>query len=174
MEIKVFDPEGNPLAVGEIGELRVRGPNVMKGYYKAPEETAAVIDSDGWFNTRDLAKIEEGNLFIVGRAKEMIVHLGLNVYPVEVEAVLNTHPAVLRSAVIGRQVQGDEQILAFVQLHEGASASINELGSYVAAHLASYKRPSKIVIVPELRTTPTGKVIKADLVNLVPEPSTAK
>lgn len=173
VEIKIIGTNGLPLADGEIGELRVRGPNVMKGYYKAPEETAAVIDSEGWFNTRDLAKIEDGNLFIVGRAKEMIVHLGLNVYPIEVESVLNTHPAVLRSAVIGRPIQGDEEILAFVQLSEGASATPNELGAYAAAHLASYKRPNKIVIVPELQTTPTGKVIKAGLSKLLPEPSPA-
>ena len=174
VEIKIVGPDGSLVPDGEVGELRVRGPNVMKGYYKAPEETAAAIDPEGWFNTRDLAKIENGNLFIVGRAKEMIVHLGLNVYPIEVEAVLNTHPAVLRSAVIGRAIQGDEEILAFVQLNEGASATTNELGAYVAAHLATYKRPSKIVIVPELQTTPTGKVVKAGLARLLPEPSPAQ
>lgn len=173
VEIKVVDANGMALPDGEIGELRVRGPNIMKGYYKAPEETAAVIDSEGWFNTRDLAKVENGNVFIVGRAKELIVHLGLNVYPIEVESVLNTHPAVLRSAVIGRAIQGDEEILAFVQLHEGLSITPNELGAYVAAHLASYKRPNKIMIVPELQTTPTGKVIKAGLSKLLLEPSTA-
>jgi len=173
VEIKIVKPDGTLALDGEVGELRVRGPNIMKGYYKAPEETAAVIDSEGWFNTRDLAKMESGNLFIVGRAKELIVHLGLNVYPIEVEAVLNTHPAVLRSAVIGRPIQGDEEILAFVQLNDGAAVTTNELGAYVAAHLASYKRPSKIVIVQELQTTPTGKVVKAGLHKLLPEPSPA-
>lgn len=166
VEIKVVDASGTTLRDGEIGELRVRGPNIMKGYYQAPEETAAVIDSEGWFNTRDLAKIEDGNVFIVGRAKELIVHLGLNVYPIEVESVLNTHPAVLRSAVIGRPVEGDEEIVAFVQLNEGASVSTNELAIYVATHLASYKRPNKILTVGELPTTPTGKVIKAGLAQL--------
>jgi long-chain acyl-CoA synthetase len=173
VEIKIVKPDGTLAPDGEVGELRVRGPNIMKGYYKAPEETAAVIDSRGFFNTRDLAKMESGNLFIVGRTKELIVHLGLNVYPIEVEAVLNTHPAVLRSAVIGRPIQGDEEILAFVQLNDGAPVTANELGAYVAAHLASYKRPSKIVIVPELQTTPTGKVVKAGLHKLLPEPSPA-
>jgi long-chain acyl-CoA synthetase len=173
VEIDIVGSDGTAVPEGEVGELRVRGPNVMKGYYKAPEETAAVIDSEGWFNTRDLAKMENGSLFIVGRAKELIVHLGLNVYPIEVEAVLNTHPAVLRSGVIGRPIQGDEEILAFVQLNEGASVTTNELGAYVAVQLASYKRPSKIVIVPELQTTPTGKVVKAGLAKLLPEPSPA-
>jgi len=174
VEIKIVGPDGTFVPDGEVGELQVRGPNVMKGYYKAPEQTAAVIDSERWFNTHDLAKIENENLFIVGRTKELIVHLGLNVYPIEVEAVLNTHPAVLRSAVIGRPIQGDEEIVAFVQLNHGASITTNELGAYVAAHLAAYKRPSKIVIVPELQTTPTGKVVKAELARQVPEHSPAQ
>ena len=84
-----------------MGELWVRGPNVAKGYYRAPEETAAAINSEGWFNTRDLARVEAGHLFIVGRTKELIVRFGMNVYPAEIEAVLNTHAAVVRSAVIG-------------------------------------------------------------------------
>src|SRR5580700_5634056 len=87
-------------------DLSVRGPNVARGYYRAPEETAAAINSEGWFNTRDLARVEGGHLFIVGRTKELIVRFGENVYPAEVEAVLNAHPAVVRSAVIGRSVQG--------------------------------------------------------------------
>ena len=95
----------------------MRGPNVMKGYYRAPEETAAAINAEGWFNTRDLARLENGYLFIEGRTKELIVHFGLNVYPAEVEAVLNTHPAVVRSAVIGRTIEseGGEEVVAFVQ-----------------------------------------------------------
>ncbi len=94
VEIKLVQPDGNPVANDEVGELRVRGPNVMKGYYRAPDETAAAIDADGWFNTRDLARLEGGNLFIVGRTKELIVHFGFNVYPAEIEAVLNAHPDV--------------------------------------------------------------------------------
>ena len=88
-----------------VGELRVRGPNIMKGYYRAPEETAAAIDAEGWFNTCDLARSEDGNLFIVGRTKDLIVHRGFNVYPAEVESVLNAHPEVVQSAVVGRSVE---------------------------------------------------------------------
>ncbi|MGH7745269.1 MAG: class I adenylate-forming enzyme family protein, partial [Candidatus Dormibacteria bacterium] len=98
IEVQCVGTDGKAVRDGEVGELRVRGPNVMKGYYRAPEETAAAIDTEGWFNTCDLARLEDGNLFIVGRTKELIVRFGFNVYPAEIEAVLNAHPAVLRSA----------------------------------------------------------------------------
>jgi acyl-CoA synthetase (AMP-forming)/AMP-acid ligase II len=119
-----------------------------------------------WFNTRDLARMEDGNLFIVGRTKELIAHLGLNVYPAEVEAVFNAHPAVLRSAVIGRAVQGDEEIVAFVQLSPDSSLTSNELSKYTAARLASYKRPSRILFVSAMPLTPTGKVVKDELAKM--------
>ncbi len=166
VEVKIIGVDGGRVTDGEVGELRVRGPNVMKGYYRAPEETAAAIDAEGWFNTRDLVRMEDGNLFIVGRTKELIVHLGLNVYPAEVEAVLNAHPAVLRSAVVGRATQGDEEIIAFVQLSPGSSLLANELAEYAASRLASYKRPSKILFVPAMPLTPTGKVVKDELAKM--------
>ena len=120
------DPIRQPVAGGEVGELWVRGPNVMKGYYRAPEETAAAINAEGWFNTRDLARLENGYLFIVGRTKELIIRFGENVYPAEVEAVLNANPAVVRSAVIGRTVagtEGGEEVVAYVQLSPSSPAS---------------------------------------------------
>jgi long-chain acyl-CoA synthetase len=153
---------------GEVGELSVRGPNVMKGYYRAPEETAAALDAEGWFNTRDLARSEQGNLFIVGRTKELIVRFGFNVYPAEVEAVLNAYPGVVRSAVIGRSVQGDEEVIAFVQLEPGAAITVADLTKYAAAHLTPYKQPSHFFIVAAMPTTPTGKVVKGELAKLVP------
>src|SRR3984893_13413054 len=118
VELKLIGPDQQPVPEGEIGELWVRGPNVMKGYYRAPADTAAAINCDGWFNTRDLARLKDGYLFVEGRTKELIVRFGLNVYPAEVEAVLNAHPAVARSAVVGRSVEGvegDEEVIAFVQ-----------------------------------------------------------
>jgi len=142
----------------------------MKGYYHAPEETAAAIDADGWFNTRDLARFEDGNLFIVGRTKELIIRFGLNVYPAEVEAVLNAHPAIVRSAVIGRSVEGtkgDEEVIAFVQLAPGSSLTEAELAQYAAQHLAPYKRPSHILLVQTMPLTPTGKVAKGELAKVV-------
>ncbi|MGA8067416.1 MAG: AMP-binding protein [Terriglobales bacterium] len=170
VEVQLVGPDQKPVGEGEVGELWVRGPNVMKGYYHAPEETAAAINPEGWFNTRDLARLENGYLFIVGRTKELIVRFGMNVYPAEVEAVLNAHPAVLRSAVIGRTVegtQGGEEVVAFVELKTASAASEADLAQYSAQHLAPYKRPSQILIVPTMPLTPTGKVVKGELAKLV-------
>lgn len=169
VELKIVGPDGQTVPEGEVGELRVRGPNVMKGYYRAAEETAAVVDSEGWFNTRDLARIADGNLFVIGRTKEMIIRFGFNVYPVEVENVLNSHPAIVRSAVVGRRApgaQGDEEVVAFVQCTENAPVSAAELSSYAASHLAPYKVPSHFVVVPEMPVTQTGKVMKDKLAKM--------
>jgi len=169
VEVKLVGPDRAAVAEGQVGELWVRGPNVMKGYYRDPEETAAAIDAEGWFNTRDLARQEDGNLFIVGRSKELIVRFGLNVYPAEVEAVLNAHPAVVRSAIIGRAVagaEGGEEVVAFVQLAPGSALTVDEFAEYAAKHLAPYKRPSQFVIVPAMPLTPTGKIVKDELAKL--------
>src|SRR5271165_1190720 len=169
VEVQLVGSDGKPVADGEVGELWVRGPNVMKGYYRAPEETAAAINPEGWFNTRDLARLDNGYLFIVGRTKELIVRFGENVYPAEVEAVLNAHPAVVRSAVIGRTVEGTEggeEVVAFVQLVPSSTTSENELAQHAAQHLAPYKRPSQILLVASMPLTPTGKVIKGELAKM--------
>jgi len=169
VEVQLVGPDHKPVATGEVGELWVRGPNVMKGYYQAPEETAAAINPEGWFNTRDLARLENGYLFIVGRTKELIVRFGQNVYPAEIEAVLNSHPAVVRSAVIGRSVggtEGGEEVIAFVQLSPSSPTSETELAQHAAQHLAPYKRPSQILLVPSMPLTLTGKVIKGELAKL--------
>jgi acyl-CoA synthetase (AMP-forming)/AMP-acid ligase II len=169
VEVKLVGKDGKPVGEGEVGELSVRGPNIAKGYYRAPEETAAAIDSDGWFNTRDLARLEGGHLFIVGRTKELIVRFGENVYPAEVEAVLNTHPKVLRSAVIGRSVQGvegGEEVIAFVQPSPGSALSVAEVAGHAARNLAPYKRPSQILLIAEMPLTPTGKAKKDELAKM--------
>jgi len=169
VDVQLVNSDQKLVPEGEPGELWVRGPNVMKGYYRAPEETAAAINSDGWFNTRDLARLRDGYLFIEGRTKELIVRFGLNVYPAEVEAVLNSHPAVLRSAVIGRTVegtQGGEEVVAFVQLKQGSTTSDNELAQHAGQHLAPYKRPTRILLVPDMPLTLTGKVVKGELLKL--------
>lgn len=163
IEIKLVGSDRTQVLEGEAGELWVRGPGVMKGYYRAPEETAAAVDADGWFNTRDLARLEDGNLFIVGRTKDLIVHRGFNVYPAEVEAVLNAHPAVLQSAVVGRSVGGDEEVVAFVQPLPAADLTADDLAEYAASHLAQYKRPAEIRLIPAMPLTPTGKIVKAEL-----------
>ena len=169
VEVRLVGSDQQPVADGEVGELWVRGPNVMKGYYHAPEETAAAINAEGWFNTRDLARLENGYLFIVGRTKELIIRFGENVYPAEVEAVLNSHPAVVRSAVLGRTVagtEGGEEVVAYVQLAPSTPASEEELAKHAAQHLAPYKRPSQIMLVPSMPLTPTGKVVKGELAKL--------
>jgi long-chain acyl-CoA synthetase len=173
VEVQLVGADQRPVAEGEVGELWVRGPNVMKGYYRASEETAAAINRDGWFNTRDLARLENGYLFIVGRTKELIIRFGENVYPAEVEAVLNAHPAVVRSAVIGRTVdgtQGGEEVIAYVELAPSAKVAETDLAQHAAKHLAPYKRPSQIVFVSAMPLTPTGKVIKGELAKMTPTP----
>jgi long-chain acyl-CoA synthetase len=162
VEIKPVGSDGQTASAGEVGELRGRGPNIMKGYYRAPEETAAAIDAEGWFNTRDLARLEKRHLFIVGRTKDLIVHRGLNVYAAEVEAVLNAHPGVAQSAVVGRSVEGDEEVIAYVQPQPGLTPTGTDLAEYGALHLAPYKRPSQIFVVPTMPMTPTEKVVKSE------------
>jgi long-chain acyl-CoA synthetase len=167
VEIKLIGSDGSQALAGGVGELRVRGPNIMKGYYRAPEETAAAIDAEGWFNTRDLARLDDGNLIIVGRTKDLIVHRGFNVYPAEVEGVLNSHPGVVQSAVVGRSVGGDEEVVAFVQILPDSALTIVDLAEYAASHLAQYKRPCQILLVSSMPLTPTGKVVKGELVKMV-------
>ncbi|HUO35786.1 MAG TPA: AMP-binding protein [Candidatus Acidoferrum sp.] len=166
VEVKLVGPEGNPVPNGEVGELWVRGPNIMKGYYRAPEETAAALDADGWFNTRDLARAEGRNLFIVGRTKDLIVRFGFNVYPAEVETVFNAHPEVMQSAVVGRSVEENEEIVAFIQLVPGSTLTTTQLAEYAAQQLGTYKRPTEIVLVEAMPLTPVGKVKKSELAKI--------
>jgi acyl-CoA synthetase (AMP-forming)/AMP-acid ligase II len=146
---------------GEAGELWIRGPNVMRGYYRDPALSARTIDAEGWLNTGDIARRgPDGALFIVGRTKELIIHSGFNVYPVEVESVLNAHSAVTHSAVVGRAVEGNEEVVAFVELAPGASTTPEELARFAAESLAPYKRPAEIVILPALPAAASGKILK--------------
>jgi acyl-CoA synthetase (AMP-forming)/AMP-acid ligase II len=173
VEARLVGPDGQPIPAGEVGELHVRGPNIMKGYYRAPAETAAAVDAEGWFNTRDLARFEDGNLFIVGRTKDIIIRYGFNVYPAEVEAVLNAHPAVAQSAVIGRTTQekGNEEIVAFVQASPGAPLTATDLAEYAAKQLATYKRPTSIRFVSSMPMTPSGKIAKNELASIADDTS---
>ncbi|QFT58814.1 Long-chain-fatty-acid--CoA ligase [Sulfitobacter sp. THAF37] len=148
------------------GEVLIRGPHVMKGYYRNPRETAKALDADGWLHTGDLGKIDaEGRLHILGRSKELIIHGGFNVYPPEVEAALNDHPQVIQSAVIGRMKDGDEEVLAFVQAAEGDVPDADELREFVKQRLAGYKRPSQIIVGTSLPAAPTGKILKHRLLD---------
>lgn len=163
VEARLVGRDGKAVKEGEVGELHVRGRNVMRGYYRAPDLTAKAIDADGWFNTGDLARFDGDAMFIVGRTKEMIIRSGFNVYPAEVEAVLNSHDAVVQSAVVGRSVDGNEEVVAFVQLLQGTKVTPSDLMTYVHGQLTSYKRPSQIVVLDALPATSTGKILKHKL-----------
>ncbi|MFD0389114.1 class I adenylate-forming enzyme family protein [Tistrella bauzanensis] len=117
----------------------------------------------GWFDTGDLARIERGLIYIAGRSKELIIRSGFNVYPPEVEGVLNAHPDVAQSAVVGRSVPGNEEVVAFVQPVPGRRLTVPDLTAWVTDRLAPYKRPAEFVILDMLPATATGKVLKAQL-----------
>ena len=163
VEARIVARPGSIAANGEVGELHVRGPNVMRGYYRAPDLTASVIDAGGWFNTGDLARFEDDCLFIVGRTKEMIIRSGFNVYPAEIEAIISSHDAVVQCAVVGRPAEGNEEVVAFVQLLKGSKTSPQDLMAYIAPQLTSYKRPSEIIVLDALPATSTGKILKHKL-----------
>ncbi len=151
---------GVEVRIAPSGELWVRGPNVMAGYYRDQAATAAVRMPGGWLATSDLARMDEdGALFILGRLKELIIRSGFNVYPPEVEAALGSHPAVLQSAVVGRPLaDGDEEVLAFVETKEAVDAQA--LQEWLLPRLAPYKRPARIVFMDALPAAPSGKVLK--------------
>jgi len=163
VEARIRSADGTPLGNGEVGELHVRGPNVMRGYYRAPELTAQAIDGEGWFNTGDLARFEGDCLYIVGRTKEMIIRSGFNVYPAEVEAVLNSHQDVVQSAVVGRPADGNEEVVAFVQMVQGSKTGAQDLLDFLKGQLAAYKRPSEIILLDAMPASSTGKILKHKL-----------
>jgi long-chain acyl-CoA synthetase len=162
IEQRVVSDDGTPLAVGDVGEIQVRGHGVMSGYFGRPEATAAVIDSHGWFSTGDLACIDEdGFVKIVDRKKDLIIRNGHNVYPSDIETVLSEHPAVQLSAVIG--VPDDkvgEEVAAVVMLKPGAAATEEEIAGFVKERVAADKYPRIVRIVDDLPLGPTGKVLK--------------
>jgi len=170
--VRVVDAAGVDVAADEPGEIWVRGPNVMLGYYRDPALTAATMRPGGWLNTGDMGRLgPDGALFIVGRSKELIIRSGFNVYPLEVETVLNAHPGVTQSAVVGRACgDGNEEVIAFVEAappHEADHAAlVNELTAYLAGALAPYKCPARIVVLPALPAAATGKILKGRLRDL--------
>jgi long-chain acyl-CoA synthetase len=164
-DVKVVDEAGDVLAAGGLGELWIKGPNVVKGYWRKPEATAVTF-TDGWLHSGDVARIDsEGFVYIVDRAKDMIIRGGENVYCVEVEAALFEHPDVLDAAVIGvpHHVLGEE-VGAVVQLRPGSWATTDELKAHVAARLAAFKVPVQIWFRDEeLPRNPAGKILKREL-----------
>jgi long-chain acyl-CoA synthetase len=165
VEIRLVDGEDHDVTQGEVGEIIIRGPNVMKGYWQRPEATAEAV-RDGWFHTGDLARVdEEGFLFIVDRKKDLIIRGGYNVYPREIEEVLYEHPAVAEAAVIGLPHPAlGEEVAAAVALKSGAAVTAAELRDYVKSQVAAYKYPRHVWIVDTLPKGATGKIQKRDIV----------
>jgi long-chain acyl-CoA synthetase len=163
--MKVVGEDRNEVASGEVGEIAIRGPNVMKGYWRHPDATAEAIDTDGWFYTGDMARVDEdGYCFIVDRKKEMIIRGGYNIYPREIEEVFYEHPAVLEAAVIGvPHAHLGEEVAAAVTLKPNAHVTAEELRDYVKGQVAAYKYPRHVWFTDELPKGPTGKVLKREI-----------
>ena len=162
---RIVGPDGAVLGPNQDGEVRMKGPNIMKGYLNLPDETAAVFDEHGYFKTGDMGRLDEhGLLSITGRIKEMLIIGGENVFPREIEEVLNRHDSVKDSAVIGMQdgMRG-EVALAFVELKEGARFDEGALKSFCREHIAGFKVPRDIRVVKELPRNPTGKIMRRKL-----------
>jgi acyl-CoA synthetase (AMP-forming)/AMP-acid ligase II len=163
VEIQVRDKRGKELATGKIGEIVVRGPRVMKGYWQNDKETKKAFTPDGWYRTGDLGYLdEEGYIYLTGRADDVIVRGGENIGPDEVESVLYSHPKIEEAAVIGvRDVEWGQQVRAIVRLKKGETATEQEIIDFCRPRLAGYKRPSSVVLVKEeLPKTSTGKVLR--------------
>lgn len=164
VEVRLVGKDGGDVNAGEVGELWVRGPNIMKGYYRNEPLTREVVDAHGWFNTGDMARQDaDGALHIAGRTKELIIRSGFNVYPIEIEQVLDSYPEVVQSAVVGRTVGHNEEVVAFVEVAAGKAIDEQALRQYLRARLSPYKQPAEIRFVQHLPAAPTGKVLKAVL-----------
>ncbi|MEK6337519.1 MAG: long-chain fatty acid--CoA ligase [Acidobacteriota bacterium] len=163
-EMKVFDDNDEEVADGELGEIVMRGENILKGYYKDPEATANAF-RNGWFHTGDVGyRDPDGFFYIVDRKSDMIIRGGENIYPREIDEVLYQHPAVAAAATIGvpDQLYGEE-VAAFIVLKDGAKASQEELIAHCQKELADYKCPKTVRIVTEIPKGPTGKLLKREL-----------
>jgi long-chain acyl-CoA synthetase len=164
VEMKVVDDDGQEVAQGEVGEIVIRGHNVMKGYWERDDATRDTI-KDGWLHTGDMGKTDEdGYFFVVDRKKELIIRGGYNVYPREIEEVLYEHPAVREAAVLGvPHDEYGEEVAAAVALKDGETADPEELRDFVKGQVAAYKYPRQIWLVDDLPKGPTGKILKREI-----------
>lgn len=165
VEMRLVDADGDDTLVGDAGEIWVRGPNVFGGYWKDPDATASVLDADGWLHTGDLAVIDDdGYLFIVDRAKDLIIVSGFNVHPAEVEEALVEHPGVAEAAVVGvDHPHTGEAVKAYVVLEPGAECEEDDIIAFLGDRLARYKCPSKIRFVDEIPRGLGGKILRRSL-----------
>ena len=163
--MRAVDEDGHEVPRGEVGEIAIRGHNVMKSYWQRPGETAEAIP-DGWFRTGDLGRVDRDGYFaIVDRKKDLIIRGGYNIYPREIEEVLFEHPAIREAAVIGLpDPQLGEEVGAVVVLKSGASVTAEELRDHVKKQVAAYKYPRHVWIVDALPKGPTGKIVKREIV----------
>jgi long-chain acyl-CoA synthetase len=164
VEMKIMDEKGNEVPTGEPGEICVRGPNVMKGYWKQPEETAKSFFGD-WFRTGDIGTEDEDHYFyIVDRIKDMVIVNGMNVYPRVIEEVLYQHEAVREAAVIGQpsRLHGEVPI-AYISLKEGHETSEKNIRAFCFEHLGKHEVPKKVHIIDELPKNAAGKIVKREL-----------
>jgi long-chain acyl-CoA synthetase len=164
VEMKVVDDDGNEVDQGKVGEIVIRGHNVMKGYWDLPEATEATI-RDGWLYTGDIGKTDEdGYFYVVDRKKDLIIRGGYNVYPREIEEVLYEHPDVREAAVLGiPHDEYGEEVAAAVVLKDGADATPEQLRDFVKEQVAAYKYPRRVWLVDELPKGPTGKILKREI-----------
>jgi long-chain acyl-CoA synthetase len=162
MEMKLVDEDGNEVPQGEVGEILVRGPTVMKGYWNRDEATAETLDADGWLRTGDMGTMDEDGYYsVVDRKKEMIIRGGFNVYPREIEEAMYEHEAVREVAVIGVPHPSlGEEVVAAVALRPGAEITPEELRDFAKSRVAAYKYPRRVWFVDELPKGPTGKILK--------------
>ncbi|TNM39595.1 long-chain fatty acid--CoA ligase [Nocardioides albidus] len=173
VEFRVVGEDGADVPTGEIGEIWIRGHNIMKGYWNRPEATAEAIDDEGWFKSGDMGRVDEdGFYYIVDRKKELIIRGGFNVYPKEIEEVLYEHPAVREAAVIGlpHETHGEE-VGAAVSLQPGAEVSEDEIRQYVKERVAPYKYPRVVWFLDDLPKGATGKILKRAIEKPVGTPS---
>ena len=164
VEMRVVDEDDNPVAQGEVGEIAIRGHNIMKGYWQRPDATAEAMRG-GWFHSGDMARTDEdGYFYIVDRKKDLIIRGGYNVYPREVEEVLYEHPKIREAAVVGvPHDEWGEEIGAAVVLHDGEELPPEEVGAYVKERIAAYKYPRVVWFLDELPKGPTGKILKREI-----------
>lgn len=164
VEVAVVGENGKRLPTGMVGELIVKGPNVMKGYFNKEEETRGVL-KDGWLYTGDMAKLDEdGYIYIVDRKKDLIIVDGMNIYPREVEDLIIKLPSVEECAMVGiPDGRGSEITILFIKLKEGHLMDEREIRSYLRAHVAQFKIPKRIIFVDEFPKTATGKIKKGEL-----------
>ena len=149
-----------------IGEILAGGPQIASGYFRAPDLTAQAFTEGGFFRTGDLGRFDdEGRLHISGRSKELIIRSGFNVYPPEIEATLTDHPDVIMASVVGRAVEGNEEVLAFVATRDNSTVTEAELMAFAETRLAPYKRPARIIVAHSLPAAATGKILKSKLID---------